>query len=350
MTAGGKVRLTRRSMRCSRCGLTAYPADDCLGLDGFPSPQATRLACLAAATWSFDVAGERLDELAGVRIDDETIRRHCHRAAAQRVKQRDAHPPGAAFAAAEGDIEFLTDGVMTPTRGGWRELKLARFQVRPRGEPAEVVDWATRDLPDPTASVAYATTSDCDTFAARWAGWARGLGFDPAGSLSVLGDGAAWIWGATAEHFPNATQVLDIFHASQHLAIAAAGLHGEKSTASAEWLDGSRRCLLADGWPGLLDHIGATEVDGRTVAGQEALDETIGYLAKHTNRVGYFSRLHTGRSIGSGAMEGLAKAMGRRLKVAGRGWCIEHLDGMAALIATVGTPEWPNLWNRPAAT
>jgi len=143
--------------------------------------------------------------------------------------------------------------------------------------------------------------------------------------------------------------VLDIFHASEHLAAAATGLHGEATAAAAEWLDQARGRLLADGWPGLLDHVGATPAEGRTAAGQAALDETIAYFAKHTGRVGYFGRLHTGRSIGSGAIEGLAKRMGRRLKVAGRGWCVEHLDGMATLIASVDTPEWSGLWAKPAA-
>lgn len=79
------------------------------------------------------------------------------------------------------------------------------------------------------------------------------------------------------------------------------------------------------------------------------MDEAIGYFARHTARLGYFGRLRSGRSIGGGAVEGLAKRMGRRLKVAGRGWCAGHLDEMAALIATVGTPEWAGLWDRPAA-
>ena len=83
MTAAGRVELVRRSMRCPRCGLTAYPVDTRVGIDGFLRPQAERLACLAAATWSLDIASDRLRELAGVRLDDETIRRHGHRAAAK---------------------------------------------------------------------------------------------------------------------------------------------------------------------------------------------------------------------------------------------------------------------------
>ena len=149
--------------------------------------------------------------------------------------------------------------------------------------------------------------------------------------------------------FPAAAQVLDIFHASEHLAAAARALFGDGAAAAADWADRGRRSLLADGWPGLLDHIGATPAEGRTTSGQAALDDLIGYFAKHTDRVGYYGRLRTGRSIGSGGVEGLAKRMGRRLKVSGRGWCVDHLEGMSALIATADTPEWDGLWSQPAA-
>ena len=165
----------------------------------------------------------------------------------------------------------------------------------------------------------------------------------------MLGDGAEWIWKAAATQFPAAEQVLDIFHACEHLAAAAAALHGEGTPRRPTGSSEGGAALLADGWPGLLDHVGATPIEGRTAAGQAGLDEMIGYFAKHTARLGYFGRLRTGRSIGSGAVEGLARRMGRRLKVPGRGWCVEHLDGMAALIATVDTPEWEGLWTRPAA-
>jgi hypothetical protein len=159
-------------------------------------------------------------------------------------------------------------------------------------------------------------------------------------------DGAEWIWNAVAAQFPAAAQVPDIFHACEHLAATAAALFGGGAAA---WVDRGRRSLLADGWPGLLDHIGTTPTEGRSAAGQASLDGLISYFAKHTGRLGYYGRLRTGRSIGSGGVEGLARRMGRRLKVPGRGWCVEHLEGMAALIATTDTTEWENLWSRPAA-
>ncbi len=88
MTAAGRVELVRRAMRRGGCGLTAHPRDARVGAGGFLSPQATRRACLAAASWSFDVAAARLEELAGVRLDGETIRRHVHRAAAALAARR----------------------------------------------------------------------------------------------------------------------------------------------------------------------------------------------------------------------------------------------------------------------
>lgn len=48
-----------------------------------------------------------------------------------------------------------------------------------------------------------------------------------------------------------------------------------------------RRSLRADGWPGLLDHLGATPVEGRTESGQAGLDELVRYFAKPTDRLGY---------------------------------------------------------------
>jgi hypothetical protein len=350
VTSAGRLVAARRSMRCGRCGTTAYPADDRIGIDGFLSPGATRMTCLAAASWSFDVAADRLEAFCGVRIDDETIRRHAHRAAAALARRRDDAPPAAAFARAAGDdAEVLVDGVYAPTRGGWREVKMALFQARPRGEAASPAEWAGRELPGPSASAAYATTADCEAFAATWRGRAGRLGIDPDGPLTVLADGAAWIWRAAAERFPAAAQVLDIFHASQHIAAAGAALHGEGTAEAAEWVEGCRSRLLADGWPGLLDHLGATTGPDLTGPGREAIDGLIGYLAAHTGRLGYFGRLRLGQSIGSGAVEGLARRLGRRLKVPGRGWDPGHIDRMATLVIVAGSAEWDGLWSTPAA-
>lgn len=126
--------------------------------------------------------------------------------------------------------------------------------------------------------------------------------------------------------FPGASQVLGIFHTAQYIASAVTALHGE-GPAAAGWPGEGCRALLADGWPGLPDHIGATPSAGRTAGGQARVDELIGYFAKHTGRLGYSGRLRSGQSIGRGGVESLVRRMGCRLKAPGRGWAADNLDG-----------------------
>ena len=82
-TATGAVRLRRTYFACRACGLGAHAFDEWLGLDGSLSLHAQRLASLAAASWSFDRASALLQEFCGLRLSDDTIRRHGLEAARQ---------------------------------------------------------------------------------------------------------------------------------------------------------------------------------------------------------------------------------------------------------------------------
>ncbi len=211
---------------------------------------------------------------------------------------------------------------------------------RPLGPSAGPSAWAERTLPGPTIQAASAAVAECELFSSRRARRAEALGIDPTGLLSVLADGVEWIWRAALARLPNAGQVLDIFHAMR--------------------CDASRRL----GRPGLARRVepGGPAMDRPTkaarrcrpmavpaAAGQAGVDRWIGYFAKHTDRVGDFGRPPTGRSIGGGGVEGLAKRLGVRLKVAGRGRRVDHPEGMAALAVTVNTSEWNQPWLKQAA-
>ena len=86
-----------------------------------------------------------------------------------------------------------------------------------------------------------------------------------------------------------------------------------------------------------------------TETAREVKRQEGGYFTANQARMNYPEYLQQGWPIGSGAVEGLARRMGRRLKVPGRGWCAGNLDGMAALVASLDTPEWDGLWSLPAA-
>ena len=131
-------------------------------------------------------------------------------------------------------------------------MRVGVFAKRPRGQPQTVARWQERHLPAPAARVAFAGLVRADSFGGQWRQWAGRLGLKQTKELTVLADGARWIWKQLERHLPGAQGVLDIYHASAHLHQAAAVLHGEQTPAARRWVDGRRRSLLQGGAATLL--------------------------------------------------------------------------------------------------
>jgi hypothetical protein len=53
---------------------------------------------------------------------------------------------------------------------------------------------------------------------------------------SVTADGAEWIWNLAADLFPDSTQIVDWYHACQHLALAATALYPDNPDKAQLWL------------------------------------------------------------------------------------------------------------------
>jgi hypothetical protein len=303
---------------------------------GFVSPHAQRLLCLAGASWSFDRAAANLREFCGLSACDNTIRSVCHaHGGAMRDWQRDDPGAGAAFRRATGDVEFQTDGTCVNTTGGWREMRLSIFAKRKRGKPASGRgDWEQRGLPAPHARVIQAGIRTSDQLGPGWRRMAGRLGVADTASVSVIADGAKWIWGQVAAHLPGAAGVLDVYHATEHLWRAAKAVLGEGSAGCRGWVEGRRATLLRSGAAGLLAEMaGAEWADGR------------GYFEPHVDHTGYASRLAEGRSIGSGLVEGSCKqVVGRRLKQTGARWKVRRVERMATLCAVQAGGQWDAYW------
>jgi len=347
MTALGRSELLRTYFACPGRGQGGAHVDRLLGLDGFLTAQATRLTCLVGGRLAFAPAAGMLQACRGWTVSDETIRLACE-GQAGRIAEFHATPAAvAAFAEADGDVEFQLDGTTLNTTGGWREMKLGILARREPGEKATAARWDSRDLPAPTARVAFAAIEPIDRFAPRIGQWAGRLGLTDTAAITTLGDGAAWIWNAAAEQLPGSGGVLDIYHASGHIAEAGKGLFGEGAAAKT-WLEEGRALLLSDGWAGLCDHIGATLLKAPELAGHAALAELTGYFAAHTERLNYAHRLNAGRSIGSGMVEGAAKNLiGKRLKQTGARWVVDNADAMASLCSLSYSNHWDLYWASP---
>ncbi len=323
-----------------------HPLDQRLGVNGTASHQAQRLMCLAGSSWSFDSAAKHLDEFCGLKVSDNKIRDVCQKHGTKMARwQRESSEVHEAFRETEGHIEFTTDGTCVNTWEGWREMRVGIFSKRRSGEPATADEWGTRKLPATNVRLAFAAIEKSDRFGSRWSRWAKRLGIRDTSKVSVLADGARWIWEEASMHLGGATEVLDIYHALEHLAETAHVLYGENTEAADAWLDECRDKLLTGGWPSIVRHIVATRKTASKPAQKESLKALSTYLGNNSERLGYAHRLALGRSIGSGQVEGACKHMiGRRLKQTGARWRVRRVNRMASLCSLMYSDRWNAYW------
>ena len=347
VTAIGKVAIARGYRVCRRCGDAGFPADAVLGLDGSVTRRALRRICHVGASDSFDRGERTLRELLGWSVDAETIRRLCHAEAARcREDEAERRQVADGFLKAVGDRELQIDAGKVNTDTGWRDVKVVSIAVRPPGPPATSEDYEQRDLPKPSARRVSAAIETAEDFGRRCLAEAERLGLAEATNLTILGDGAEWIWRIAAERFPKADQNLDIYHATEYLSdMARAGFGGDDAAVKA-WSKSAQSRLVADSWAGVCEFVHATaETMTDRSAFESAYPKAANYLTGHRDRMNYAARLRQGRSIGSGLIEGTIKQMlGRRLKQTGARWKTEHVAPFVELVALNVSPEWDSYW------
>jgi hypothetical protein len=321
-----------------------FPADEVLGVDGFLTRQARRLVTLVGVEHSFARGQQLLAELCGWQVDDEVIRRTTHaegrRAAERRPERADAAP----FAAAKGATEVLIDAGKVNTVTGWRDVKVGLFLKREAGDGASVGEWDERHLPAPTVRAVVAAVEEAGAFGVRLRAESDRLGVTTADAVTVLGDGAEWIWNWAAEHWPQASGVLDLYHLLEHIGDAVTGIGGGEEVIRTRG-EAARRAVLADGKAGLEGWLGGVFAEVSPGVSTDPLLELAGYVAKHPTRLNDAERLAAGRSIGSGAVEGAIKQeVNLRLKRTGARWRVEHVGPLVELRALSHTPTWHTLW------
>jgi hypothetical protein len=133
LTAVGPITLGRTYFTCPACGQGDFGADRVLGVEGYVTRGACRMACLLGVQQSFARAELALAEVAGWRLDDNSARKLCHAVAARATASRDERATAEAFAEARGDNELHVDAGKVNTLGGWRDVKVAVFGRRERG-------------------------------------------------------------------------------------------------------------------------------------------------------------------------------------------------------------------------
>jgi len=302
------------------------------------------MAVLAGARDSFARAEALLLELAGWELDDEVIRQLTHAAARRLSASRGDRTGDERFSAAEGFVEVQIDAGKVNTTTGWRDIKLCAICKRKPGKSAAPQRWSDRVLPPPTIRTVVANVEEAGAFAARVRAETDRLKVTTGDDVTVLGDGAEWIWNLAADVLPQAAGVLDVYHAIEHIGTAVKAIWGESTDATARRQAGVS-AVVADGKAGIERWIAGAFCELPAGSGGDELRELAGYLGSHPTRLSYAARLARGRSIGSGLIEGSVKQLvNRRMKLTGARWRVEHVGPLVELAAVVDTPEWHDFW------
>jgi len=346
-TVLGAVTVTRAWYHCAECGHGLAPRDAGLGAAGASmSPGLAAMTGRAAAAVPFAEAAGLLEDLAGIRLTVKRVDRAAEasgaaaaaavRSRATLVAARKLVPlppdplPDKLYAAIDGTgIPVISretagrEGKGEDGRARTREVKLAVFFTQ------SALDKKGYPVRDRGSESYVATFEPAATFGnlVRAEGIRRGA--DHVRQLTILGDGAPWIWNIAAAKFPEATQVVDLFHAREHLHDLARKLEFMLLDRKDEWL----AARLEDLDYGYIDGITAA-VRKYPLQGvkKDEIDTALGYFEHNEPRMRYKWFRSRGLFVGSGVVEaGCKSVLGHRLKRAGMHWTDGGADAIAAL-------------------
>jgi hypothetical protein len=346
----GDTRVERPYYQCRACQVGVAPLDEVWGLgSGMLTPGLARVVCRDGLEVPFGQSVSLVAEHFGVVLDEELVRSVTERMGALADADQAA---GAAWhtAAAQPVPETLVvelDGGLVHLRVAWHELKMGR--VAPLG-PQVVEDPKQGDRHFALGPSLYCAGLESHTDfwprlvrEAQRAGLGRGVK-----RVVVLADGAEWIWGQARAQlaFPGVevVEILDFYHASQHLAKAAAAVYGAQSEVGKQWLD--TQCHLLRHQGGGPVRAAVLQLRARGATARRDLRQVRAYLQTHRRRMAYPAFRARLFPLGSGAIESTVKnVMQQRQVLAGMRWTREGAHSVAnlrALHRSVGA--WTAFW------
>ncbi|HTQ94282.1 MAG TPA: ISKra4 family transposase, partial [Streptosporangiaceae bacterium] len=169
-------------------------------------------------------------------------------------------------------------------------------------------------------------------------------GADHVRQLTIPGDGAAWIRAIATDKFPEATQIVDLFHAREHLHDLARLLEFMLLDRKDEWL----AARLEDLDYGDIDGIcRAARVFRLAGIKKDQLDTALGYFENNAPRMRCKWFRSRGLFVGSGLVESGCKAViGQRLKLSGMRWTVTGADAITTLRCQQASRPDDRIWQQ----
>jgi hypothetical protein len=205
-----------------------------------------------------------------------------------------------------------------------------------------------RPVRDPDSTTFVGNIESAEQFGERIFSEAVHRGLDQARRIVVLGDGATWIKNIAETHFPDATQIIDLYHSREHVAALAKTLYPDSAKKAAHhrarWWDkldqGNIETILA---------AARRRLKARPDLSEKARTET-NYLNNHKDKMRYAHFRDQGLFIGSGIIEAACRSViGQRLKQSGMEWSLRGANAIISLRCTQKSRRTDDYWEQRAA-
>ena len=164
---------------------------------------------------------------------------------------------------------------------------------------------------------------------------------DTIADKAFLGDGAKWIWKWVDANYPEAKQILDFFHAKEHLCqfaqIAIADALQRES-----WIKKQTDSLMDDGVDQVIGEL--KNFPARTHLARRNKKSLIAYYQANSHRMKYKTYKEQGLLIGSGAIEAAHKhVIQHRMKLSGQRWTLQGAQKVANLRVAFKSNQWDHV-------
>jgi hypothetical protein len=361
-TVLGPVTLSRAWYHCADCKRGLAPRDAELGVTAASmSPGLAAMNDQAAAAAPFAKAAGLLDGLAGVRLTVKRVERAAEASgAAQAAAVRDrarliagrklvplppSPVPDMLYGAIDGTGVTMTaketagrQGKGEDGRARTREVKLGVFFTQ------DEVDDGGYPVRDQGSASYIATFEPAAVFGDLVKAEGIRRGADHVRQLTILGDGAAWIWAIATGKFPAATQIVDLFHAREHLHDLARLLEFMLGDRKDEWLAARMEDLDYGDIDGICQAARLFPLEGIK---KDQLGTALGYFENNAPRMRYKWFRSRGLFVGSGLVESGCKAViGQRLKLSGMRWTITGADAITTLRCQQASRPDDRIWQQ----
>ena len=324
VSLAGTHSLRRRKYRCEQCGEWIVPRDGELEIgSGNFSVGVVALASEVSAGFPFQAGEDFLARRFGLDICYKQVQRLAERTGSIVCEREYGLATGVLFDEIEvvcnEEPDVLTisaDGVMVHCDGDWTEMKCASLLSGEHGRST------------------IASMERAEKFGELMYLEAVRRGVREAGRVVFVADGAVWIWNLVSHHFPEAVQIVDWYHAVEHLWQVANAWYGQGSSAARKWVKVNKARLMEDGVDRVISSV--RQWQPQSEEGAKIKRENLHYFAANTHRMLYATFKRKGYSIGSGSVESACKQYGQgRLKQAGMRWKRTGIEAIAHLRSAV---------------